>query len=220
VNRKQFLYSVAGAGLAETLASSGIANGKPKSPKPSLSLNILSASLPPKEAVTSAMGMPPRVLQMSPSDPHLHVAIQNVSTQPIRIWNENNSWGSGNLTLEISAIGRRQLLPPIKVVRNVTVWFSNDFTFTILPPGEMILREITLDVPNNHHGAQAPTRRWPYKGFPLEAINEPNSSGINSFQMRAVFAIEQDGLSIKEEVWTGSVASPEHTYVLNMSDFP
>lgn len=38
--------------------------------------------------------------------------------------------------------------------------------------------------------------------------------------MRAAFAIEQDDWSIKEEVWTGRVASPEHTYVLNMTNWP
>jgi hypothetical protein len=221
MDRKQFLVSVAGASLGGTIASSCMANGRPKSPSPpksSLALTILSASIPQHEVVTSADGMPPRILQVSPDDPHFHVALRNVSTQPVRIWNEDSSWGSGNLTLEISAIGARQLLQPIKVVRKVTAWYRNDATFTEMPPGEMILREVSIEVPKGWHGAQTQRRPWLYEGFPMEAIRGTNMANLTAFQMRAVFAIEQDGFTEKEKVWTGKITSPEHTYMLNRTD--
>ena len=220
MNRKQFLCAVAGAGLGETLASSCTANGRPKPAKSPLSLNILSSSIPPSEVVISPMGMPPRVLQLSPSDPHLHVVIQNVSTQPLRIWHEDNSWGYGNLTLEVSAIGSRYLPQPIKMVRAITEWLRNDATFTTLPPGEMILREVTLEIPKGHPDSSARQKRWPYKGFPLEDIGATSSFAVHSFEMRAVFAIGQDDWTQRADVWTGQIASPAHTYVLNMTNFP
>jgi len=215
MNRKQFLYSVAGAGVAEAITATASADS---TPKPQPALNILSSSILMDAYVSPHLATPTRILHMSVASPRLHVAIRNTSAQPLRIWEEDSSWGSGNLSLEITAIGGSYLAAPIKVVRNVTVWYSNAFTSSLLPPDEMIMRELTLEVP------AAPTAkrfepRWPYKGFPFAEIQAgSNWTGMpKSVTMRAIFEIRPDAQSAHEGVWTGKVTSPECTYALRMN---
>ncbi len=209
MNRKQFLCSVAGASLTEAIPS--LASGIPKSP---LALTILSTSIRLNAYMSPHGETPTRCLKMSPTTPHFNVAIQNISQNPIRLWNEDSSWGSGNLTLEISAVGAKWFGAPIRVERKRDVWYSNMAQFSILYPGEMIMREVTLEVPDAQAGGHAQKGRWPYKGFPLAAVGL-----VNSVQMRAVYEILPDKLSAQENVWTGKIISPENTYVLYMTEF-
>ena len=211
MDRKQFLFSVAGASLSETIASSCMASERPKSlasPKSPLALTVLSSSLPIREVVNAEAGRPARILTMSSIAPHFNVAIQNISTQPIRIWDEDNSWGYDNLTLEISVINSKLLRQSIRLVRISTNWFKNFGEFSILAPGEMIMREVDIEVPNDHPGAQVQKDRRPYRGFPMESM-----AVTTSCRMRAVYTVEPDLLAKQEGVWTGRIASPEHTYI-------
>ena len=210
MNRKQFLCSIAGASLSEVITASGIAEVRPKSP---LAITILSTSIRPNAYMSPNRDTPTPCLKMSPTTPHLNVAIQNISKETLKLWNEDNSWGSGNLTLEISAVGSKHLVPPIRVVRNIEIWYGNDASFSLLSPGEMIMREVTLEVAKNQPGGREQKGRWPYKGFPLDAIGE-----ANSVRMRAVFEVLPDAMSKREGVWTGRATSSEDYLVLYMTE--
>ncbi len=209
MNRKQFLSSIAGVGLTGAVTSSTTAAPRPKSP---LALTILPSAIGDGYPIV-------RKLSLSPTAPRIRVAIQNISKEPLRLWNENSQWGSGNLSLEITAIGGSYVLEPIKVVREVTSWYSNTATFTHLPPGEMIVREIALEFPKEMAGGHV-WKTWPYKGFPFEAISERRrfTGEYKSVEMHAIFEIRPEYWSEQEQVWTGRVKSPESTYVLNMNE--
>ncbi len=219
MNRKQFLSSMAGVAMGVESAAAGIAADAPKA---SLSLTILSPSIRIHLQGSPDLNLPTRSLHLSPTAPHLIVAIQNVSPQSIKIWDEGSSWGFSNLTLEIDAM-RGKLLPDlIKVERKRDLWLANEPIPSILTSGEMVMREITLERPNIKGGdpSQIP---WPYKGFPLALIETNDNMTVppsSTLRMRAIFRVGTDARSKQEGVWTGKVVSPVNDYVIYWTDFP
>jgi hypothetical protein len=71
----------------------------------------------------------------------LHIIIENISDKPQRHFEEWNSWGYGNLTLEwTDANGKTG-----NVAKVPGSWDRNGPSTVILEPGEALVREITFD---------------------------------------------------------------------------
>ena len=71
----------------------------------------------------------------------LHVIIENISDKPQRHFEEWNSWGYGNLTLEwTDANGKTG-----NVAKVPGSWDKNGPSTVVLKPGEALVREISFD---------------------------------------------------------------------------
>jgi len=68
-------------------------------------------------------------IELRPSDPHIDVVLQNNSDKPIDIFNEGNSWGFNNLTLEVRRINGKVLTAPLLVARGYVPWRGMCFPF-------------------------------------------------------------------------------------------
>ena len=142
---------------------------------------------------------------------HFHVVIQNVSDMPQKIWSDSCSWGYGTTVLELTAIDGKPLPKPLYVSQGGRAWSANFPMPLTLQPGEMLVRDVHLNVPRPDPKAKpgTPFAVFPwgpdYFGFPL-----PEHGDTETVSIRAVFVI-QDGLDARKKgVWTGRIASSVH----------
>jgi hypothetical protein len=115
----------------------------------------------------------------------LHVIIENVSDKPQKLFEEWNSWGYDNLTLQwTDAQGKTG-----KVAKVPGFWTVNYPSTVVLQPGEAIVRDISFD-----------PKLW--KGWP--SITEPMELKVKvSYQPTGQPKVpEADG-------WVGTVTSNE-----------
>ncbi len=61
-------------------------------------------------------------LELRQGDPHISVVLQNSSSKPINVFQEWNSWGAYNLTLEITSVDGRVLDKPLVVTNGGMAW--------------------------------------------------------------------------------------------------
>jgi hypothetical protein len=195
MNRKQFLLSVAGAGLGAAETPSG---GEEAEPKPLLAVSIAPSEIL-RSGVSEDRSLLRRITLKQPS-PHLNIALRNLSDQPLHLWSEGCSWGCYNLSLEVAAIEEKVLEKPLKVERGGVQFGANAPTITVLPPGEMIVREAELNLPREGQGVP---QGWAYWGFPF-----PPEGRSRKIQMRAVYEVHPDAYTRKHRVWTGRIVSP------------
>jgi hypothetical protein len=155
-----------------------------------------------------------RGVELSPVDPHIDVVLQNTSSQPINVFQDWNSWGFNNLSLEITKLDGKVLSPPLVVKRGMGAWTMNFAEAQIIRPGEAIVREVHLYNPSlkvikgDYH---LPSGYYPeqlYGNFPF-AKNSPRQ-----MTMRAVFQNSStDHQQYAAPTWTGKVTSPLGNYV-------
>ena len=71
---------------------------------------------------------------------HLDVVVENVGSNPIKIYDSWNSWGWDNLKLEWTVKGKSGLITHLGID-----WSKNFPSTTPLPPGGATLRSVSLD---------------------------------------------------------------------------
>ena len=114
----------------------------------------------------------------------LHVIIENISDKPQSHFEEWNSWGYGNLTLEWSdANGKTG-----NVAKVPGRWDRNGPTTAVLEPGEALVREISFD-----------SKLW--QGWPAIAYGTKLRLKVT---YHSAGRPDADG-------WTGEVAAQEKT---------
>ncbi len=151
------------------------------------------------------------------SDPHLNIVLQNTSDKPIRVYQDWNSWGYFNLTLQITAVDGKALDKPLNIGRGPGVWFANVPTTDFIGAGQAVVREVHLNLPAEIFDSKKPASdkksgvNWRrYFGFPF-----PPADNSRTLTMRAMFNnSDNKGTGGKDagEVWTGAVASPSESY--------
>ena len=150
-------------------------------------------------------------------DPHLNVVLQNTSDKPIRVYQDWNSWGYSNLTLQVTAIDGKTLDKPLKIERGPGIWFANIASTDVINAGETIVREVRLNLPPEIFDATKPatvdnsvTRLRLYFGFPF-----PPPDNFRTLTIRALFSNDDakgDVGKNAKQVWTGQIASPLKDY--------
>ena len=114
----------------------------------------------------------------------LYVIIENISDKPQSHFDEWNSWGYGNVTVEWTDAGGRT-----GTVAKVPGRFTKNYPSTVtLQPGEALVREISFD-----------PQLW--QGWPEIA------SGTK-LQLKVIYQTAPDA---KVSSWTGKVSSKELT---------
>lgn len=160
-------------------------------------------------------------IELHKGDPHINIVLQNVGDKPLSLYEEWNSWGAYNLTLEISAIDGKTLDEPLVISKGTMIWFANSPTTEMLEPGGVAVREVRLHLPKQIFDSTAPITKKQelaekplmgplYGDFPFPPID--NSRALT---LRAVFENSNprnDGLQNAKSVWTGKIASPITPY--------
>jgi len=113
----------------------------------------------------------------------LHVIIENLTDQPQNHFEEWNSWGYGNLTVEWTADGKTGTVKKVP-----GSWDRNGPSTVILQPGEALVREISFD-----------SKLW--EGWP----DLPYGSKLT---LKVVYQCAPDA---KAPAWSGKVTSKEQT---------
>ena len=171
-------------------------------------------------------------------DPHLNVVLQNTSKEPIHIFQEWNSWGYQNLTLQITAVDGKTLDKPLEIKGGPRMWVANTASTDVIEVGQTMVREVRfalppdvvtpqITAPSTESGLSfespeirvIPRPSFPkldysgrYFGFPFS-----QSDSSRSLTIRAVFSNadnlgEWKGTKAKSLVWTGQIASPLKNY--------
>ena len=195
LNRKQFLWSAAVAGVP-------VAASAQQDKADYLRVEILPSEIRPAESGRMADRI--RLIQLRPAPGHLTVVLRNQSFETLRIWDEDNSWGFHNLTLEISAMDGKTLEKPIIVKRSPVGWGGNAPKFSSLYPGDYVARPIVLTDPTD--SAPSP---FSYRDFPL-----PPDTRTRELRLRAIYTVSSQEAAEKHKVWTGEAASEPTTYVV------
>jgi len=135
-------------------------------------------------------------------DPHINVALKNISAKPIRVFSEGNSSGYSSLTLEISAVDGKVLDRPLIVARKPKRWLANSRSSQTIQLGRVLLR--TMHFQTRDRSAAF----FDYKNFPLPFKGHPRR-----VTMRAVF-VNGYPMAGAGPAWTGRVASPWKDYTV------
>lgn len=150
-------------------------------------------------------------IAIHPGNPQINVVLQNVSSQPINIISEGNSWGAELVTLEITEIDGKAVNPPLIVRRRGLGWGGNSLGTETIPPGEAIVREVRF--PPLGSTDKYPNA-WLYRDFPL-----PEEGAQKRLTIRAVFSHDTD-IDLKDygregtSLFKGKIASPSLSYTL------
>ncbi len=147
-----------------------------------------------------------RRLLLSNKSPHFSVVLRNISLHPVSIYGEDSSWGSYNLTLEITAVGGRTLDKPLVVKRGwgVDHWFANRADVETLMPGDEVVRDLRVQ---GTPAASLVFGDGTYRPFPL-----PKSTDKQIVRMRAVYTEKEDDQAARTSVWSGQAASEARDY--------
>ncbi len=160
--------------------------------KPEFSLEIIPHNYPIKKSDNSSISL------WFPEFQHFYVVLTNKSEQPIKIWEQWNSWGFFCLSFEIT-------YPDGRKVRskkfNSSGWDKNFPSWIQIPPEKHYIFEV------NFENDQTMGQYW------LNSVL--NNSGDSTFcKLKAIYEISRDKDSVKEGVWTGRVESLEKNYVI------
>jgi len=206
MNRKRFLISAAGATLAPALAPGLAMAEATHGAAPDLvikdSAQGLALAILPSEFMPGADSKAPaqRVIRFHSRPRHFNVVLRNTSRRPLRLWGEENSWGFYNLRLEITGLDGK-VQKPISVERGQVGWGGNGPRFVVLPPGEMLVREIELAL-TAEDGTITSTARS-YYNFPF-----PADLTERQIQLAVYYTVLPSDASKTNGVWTGMIATP------------
>jgi hypothetical protein len=133
-----------------------------------------------------------RTIQLSQPSWHFYVVFTNNSDKLIRLWKEWCSWGSDNLSFEVTDEKGRS----VEVTNPRDTWNKNFPDWEVIPPGGQQVREINFDMPTWHNSPM------------------PEAGMSRSVRMRAIYDIPAEPLTKKLGIWTGHVSSPAELYEL------
>lgn len=150
-------------------------------------------------------------IELHKGDPHINVVLQNVGDKPISLYEEWNSWGAFNLSLEISAIDGKPLEKPLVISKGMMVWLANLASTETLNVGAVAVREVRFHLPRQILDPTAPATNENmiafgpfYADFPFPPANDSRT-----LTMRAVF---RNADAKTKPVWSGQIASPLTQY--------
>jgi hypothetical protein len=135
-----------------------------------------------------------RTIWLLPPLQHFRVVLTNVTREPVRLWQEWCSWGYFTLSFEATD----QSGKTVNVRKKPRGWDRNYPDWTIIPPGDHMVFDVTFD-----------ESIW--QNAPLPKVRESRV-----VKLKAIFEIPDDEDAKKAKVWTGRAVSPEYTYTLNM----
>lgn len=155
------------------------------------------------------------VIELHKGDPHINIVLQNVSDKPLSLYEEWNSWGAYNLSLEISAIDGKTLDKPLIISKGMMIWRGNIPSTEILDARGVAVREVRLHLPRQVFEPTVPLTNEDmmeigplYVGFPF-----PPSDNSRTLTLRAVFGNDNaKAFHDSKPVWTGVIASPLTQY--------
>jgi hypothetical protein len=131
-----------------------------------------------------------RPITIGPSR-HYHVAISNLSSQPLRLWDDHCSEGEFNLAFEIADD------KGLKLIRRRGQDWAKNFPITVeLQPGDQFVSEFSFD-----------PSKWELPWADLQI-------GTRRVRMRAIYQIEPTEIARKKGIWTGKIASGYSDYTL------
>jgi len=206
MNRKRFLISAAGATLAPAvvpgLAMAESTHGDAPDRVITDSAQGLALSILPSEFVPGADSKAPaqRVIRFHSRPRHFNVVLRNISRRPLRLWGEENSWGFYNLRLEITGLDDK-VQKPISVRRGPVGWGGNGPRYVVLPPGEMLVREIELALTAEDGKVTSTARSYYNFPFPADLMER-------KIQLVVYYTVEPSDEAKTNGVWTGMIATP------------
>jgi len=123
---------------------------------------------------------------------HFHVVVANLSSSPIRLWEEWCSWGYFNLSFE----ARESTGSSFVISKKNRGWDKNFPCPVVVDAGHSWVIDVNLE--------------------PSIWENSPLASdtGKATLRLRAIFEIREGEQSKTEKVWTGKVSSPEAPYTV------
>lgn len=133
----------------------------------------------------------PQLITLNQPSQHFHVVVTNVSGKPIRLWREWCSWGYYMLSFRVTDENGKVT----EVKKGPCEWKKNYPDWTTLQPGDHMVYEVSFD-----------ERTWPDV-----ALEQGKARQV---RMSAVIEVKPDMDSEREDVWTGTVASPERSYTI------
>ena len=124
---------------------------------------------------------------------HFHVLLSNLSGAPLKIWEQDNSWGYSALSFEFTDEGGKTWV----VRRTGTIFTMNiPASWVVEPHGHLV-----LDV---YFGDEKSWERFPWP-----------DKGSRAVTMRAIYAVEPTPESARYGVWTGRAVSSARTVVFS-----
>ena len=115
---------------------------------------------------------------------HFHVALENISEHPIRLWSEACSWGYEALSFEMQTPNGI-----VAIKRKPTNWKQNIPDSILLNPSELQIFDI-----------YCATDEWTH--FPL-----PSPQHSRTVLLKAVYLVRPDRLSKQYNIWSGRLTS-------------
>lgn len=152
------------------------------------------------------------IIDLKTGSPCINVRLQNTSDKALSLYEERNSVGFYNLTLEITEVDDKVLNKTLVVRKGPMNWWANSLSRQIIKPGESLVRVARLHIPSEKD-KKADLSGWLYRDFPLPPVN-----GTRDITMRAVFQTPHafDGTSTlkpkESSTWLGKIASQPMNY--------
>jgi hypothetical protein len=176
-------HGVSAASLIVLLAGAGVRvhAESAEASRRSLAVNIVPTSSSEKVG---------QAIELFDKDRHFHVVVTNLSSAPIKLWEEWCSWGYFDLSFEARDVTGRRFV----ISKKMRGWDKNFPCPVTIGAGRAWVIDVNLD--------------------PSIWQNSPLSSdrGQATLRLRAVFEISEDEASKANGVWTGKVSSPEDEY--------
>jgi len=154
-------------------------------------------------------------------DPFIAVELRNSSDKPINVFDEWDSWGAYDLTLEIKEVDGKVLDKPLSVIKGPMMWLANFSSSEEIAPGKAVIRHVRLRTPLRMLSPSLPDRDQdlnPPQGPIYWKFPVPLKGQTHAVTMRAVFANDDPISGIgrgKKTVWTGRIASPWKKYTVS-----
>jgi hypothetical protein len=158
---------------------------------PTLSLEIIPHHYPSRPDKPATIGL-------ADSTSSFHVLLTNVSSSPVEIFDENNSWGYGALPFEITYPDGRKITSAPSQVR---AWLANaPITSTIPLHGHYLFSVSFNNKPNQ---------------LPFWQNSVLNEQGFaTDCRLRAIYHIAPTKESTEKHAWTGTITSAEGSYTI------
>ena len=123
-----------------------------------------------------------------PPAPHFHVILRNITTKPVRIFEEWNSWGYGSLRFEMTDEHGQTTT----IRKRPHAWTMNYPSFTTIAAQEFAIIDVFF-ADRSVWGDGF----WLTPGHPTGRVT-----------LKAIYAVEEDKFSREQSVWTGKIISP------------
>jgi hypothetical protein len=133
-----------------------------------------------------------RALSLEDSSQHFYVVITNVSDRTVRLWRGSCSWGYSNLSFVVTGENGEHTT----AAKKAKGWQKNYADWTLVPPGDHLISEVTLD-----------EETWSNTPIPPRGQHRTVS-------LRAIYKVPETKEASENDVWVGTESSPEESYTI------